>query len=75
MVFFKYNKLLNVGSTIVKQEKFIKLPDTGYTSKVLGIKMPSPTRNGKWVGWCEKQTEEFLEYLRNLPQKNDDIKC
>ena len=74
MVFFKYNKLLNVGSTIVKQEKYIKLPDTGYTSKVLGIKMPNPMRNGKWVGWSEKQTEEFLDYLRKLPQKYEDLK-
>ena len=69
MVYFRSNKILNVGSAMVKQEKFIKLPNTGYTSKVLGIKMPCPMRKGKWVGWSDKETEEFLDALRKLPQK------
>jgi len=31
-------------------------------------------KEGRWIGWTEEQIEEFLEYLRKLPQKNQYLK-
>jgi len=74
MPYVKYTKLISKGSQYVSQEKFIKVIPNGYFSSVFGVTMPNPmSKSGVWIGWSDKEVEEYLQAVRNykdtLPPK------
>jgi hypothetical protein len=82
MPYVKYNKIINKGSLQIIEEKFIKVLPHAYFSPTLGISMPNPVnKRGKWIGWSDNETAEFLEAIRkykdslSYPKNNNGNGC